>query len=116
VDDLKERKADLDKALINTEYDTVIKILRYLSKIEMNKEVLALTLIGKSMTQLSSLTPPGSRGDLESQAKQIRELSASILAEWKKLIAKTPTAAAPETEKKPIKNAEAAKETAIKPR
>ena len=50
MDDLKERKVDLDKAVVNKEYDVVIKILKYLSKIKMSKEVLALTLIRKTMT------------------------------------------------------------------
>ena len=53
VDDLKERKGDLDKAITGLKYDRVIIILKYLKKIEMTKEILALTLIGKTMSTLS---------------------------------------------------------------
>ena len=52
---------------------------------------------------------PADRGDLENEVKQVRELSTSLLAEWKKLLAKAP--AAPTTKDiKPAKPVEKAPE------
>ncbi len=95
IEDLKERKGDLDKALTGLDYITAIKILKYLQKIEMTKETLAATLIGKTITPLLSLKVPSDRSDLEGEVKEIKEISEKLLAEWKKLISKPAIAAPP---------------------
>jgi hypothetical protein len=61
----------------------------------MTKEILAATLIGKTLTPLLSLKVPSDRNDLEGEAKEIKEISEKLLGEWKKLISKPAVSAPP---------------------
>jgi len=45
--------------------------LKYLQKVQMTKETLAATLIGKSVNPLTVLKTPAERGDLEKEAAEI---------------------------------------------
>ena len=87
-EDLKEHKVSLDKAVTGLDFQRVIKILKYLQKVQMTKETLAATLIGKSVNPLTVFKTPAERGDLEQEAAEIREISGVLLAEWKKLLVK----------------------------
>ena len=88
VEDLKEHKVSLDKAVTGLDFQRVIKILKYLQKVQMTKETLAATLIGKSVNPLTVLKTPAERGDLEQDAAEIREISCLLISEWKKLMVK----------------------------
>ena len=88
VEDLKEHKVSLEKAVTGQDFQRVIKILKYLQKVQMTKETLAATLIGKSVNPLTVFKTPAERGDLEQEAAEIREISGVLLAEWKKLLVK----------------------------
>jgi hypothetical protein len=88
IEDLIERKADLEKAVASQDYQKVIKILKYLKSIDMTIEALAGSLIGKSLKPLSTLKAPKIRGDLDGEAKEINEISAYILGKWMKLVIK----------------------------
>ena len=68
AEDIIERKIYLQKALAQKDYSKVIKILKYLQRLEMNKEVLARTLIGKSISPLVNLKTPA---DQEGEIKEI---------------------------------------------
>lgn len=87
-DDLKERMIDLDKSVAGQDFNRVVKILKYFQKIEMTMAVLVATKIGKTLTPLSTLKCPFDRKDLEDEASKIREISAGLLVEWKKLLNK----------------------------
>lgn len=49
------------------------------------RELLADTLIGKTLTSCSKAQAPKEHGDLDGEASQVREISAEILTEWKKI-------------------------------
>ena len=88
VENLKEHKVSLDKAVTGQDFQKVIKILKYLQKVQMTKETLAATLIGKSVTPLTVLKTPAERGDLEKETAEIREISCLLISEWKKQLVK----------------------------
>ncbi len=82
---LLERKGELEKALSSHKFHTVISLLKVLKKTLITRELLADTLIGKTLTSCSNSQAPKDRGDLEGEASQIREISTAILTEWKKI-------------------------------
>lgn len=82
---LLETKGDLEKALSSHKFHTVIALLKVLKKTLITRELLADTLIGKTLTSCSKAQAPKEHGDLEGEASQVREISAEILTEWKKI-------------------------------
>ena len=66
-EELTERKADLEKFLKIRDLRNVLNILRVLKKTVITRELLASTLIGKTITTCSNLELPKEHGDLESE-------------------------------------------------
>jgi hypothetical protein len=66
-EELKERKADLEKFLKTNDLRNVLNILKVLKKTAITRELLAETLIGKTITTCSNLQLPKDHGDLESE-------------------------------------------------
>jgi predicted lipoprotein len=72
---LKDRKAEIEKLKGKHDYHNVASILKLLQKSQITRELLQETLIGKTMTALSQLQTPPEHGDKESEVKEVRELS-----------------------------------------
>ena len=58
TEELKERKADLEKFLKIKDFRNVLNILKVLQKVAITSELLRETLIGKSITTCSNLHVP----------------------------------------------------------
>ena len=58
TEELKERKADLEKFLKVKDFRNVLNILKVLQKVGITTDLLKETLIGKSITTCSNLHVP----------------------------------------------------------
>lgn len=82
-EELTELKGDLEKNRSSGDLVTVYKILKVLQSKMITRELLASTMIGKTISSLMQVQPAGPHA--EDEAQQVRSLSSDIVEEWKKI-------------------------------
>lgn len=83
--ELTELKADLERARAKGDLQQVVGILKVLQRRQMTRELLAATLVGKTLSGLVNLNLKEPKPEIEAEASSIRDLASAIVADWKQV-------------------------------